>query len=187
MQLSWATHQEAVLSPTGTISGVPASLDELQLAAWRAVITANAVLVDLLGDELVARSGMALTTYDVLVQLSEAPSGRLRMSELADLVVLSRSGLTRLVDRMVRDGLVRRDECEDDRRGSYAVVTAAGRAALRKAWPVHVDGVARHFAALLDDPELAAIAAGLTRVAAAGREARANGERVTVGTGPRRA
>ncbi len=148
------------------------------------MITANAVLVDLLGDELEAASGMALTTYDVLVHLTEAPDGRLRMSELADLVVLSRSGLTRLVDRMVRDGLLRREECEDDRRGSFAVVSTAGRAALRRAWPMHADGVARHFAAMLKDTELAAIAVGLSRVAVAGRVARTNREHAPVSAGP---
>ena len=186
MQPSCTRPPAADLFPAGTIGAVPAPLDELQLAAWRALITANAVLLDMLGDELEAASGMALTTYDVLVQLTEAPDGHLRMSELAELVVLSRSGLTRLVDRMVRDGLVRREECEADRRGSYAVVTANGRAALRRAWPVHADGVARHFAAVLNDAELAAIASGLTRVAAVGRRARPIGDAAAAPTGPGR-
>ncbi len=84
--------------------------------------------------------------YDVLVQLVEADGGRLRMQDLADRVVFSRSGLTRLVDRMVSEGLVTRERCDDDRRGTFASITAAGRARLRQASGVHLRGVAEHFA-----------------------------------------
>ncbi len=120
-----------------------------ELAAWRSFLTAHAAVVEVLERELVEAHGMALADYDVLVQLTEADGGRLRMSELASSLLLSRSGATRLVDRMVRAGLVARERCPDDRRGAYAVVTDAGRAALADAWPTHAAGVSRWFAAAL--------------------------------------
>lgn len=132
-------------------------LTERQLDAWRAFIRAHAGLIDLLGHELEAERGLPLTFYDVLVNLSEA-GGRLRMSDLADAVVLSRSGVTRVVDRMERTGYVKRERCPSDRRGSFATLTAKGQRALREAWPVHARGVAEHFAGKLSDDEAALIA-----------------------------
>ncbi|MDP9496424.1 MAG: MarR family transcriptional regulator, partial [Actinomycetota bacterium] len=93
------------------------------MAAWRTFLRAHAVLVRRLEAELVAEHDLPLASYDVLVQLSEAPQQRLRMTELADRVLLSRSGLTRLVDRLVRDGLVERQACSEDARGMLAVLT----------------------------------------------------------------
>lgn len=150
-------------------------LSEDQLAAWRAFIGAHAALLGVLERELEAEHGMSLAFYDVLAQLSEARGGRLRMSELADAVVVSRSGLTRLVDRMEQAGYVRRESCPSDRRGAFAVITPAGRAALRRAWPVHARGVHEHFAAQLTDEEARTLAAALTRVGDAARAARRGG------------
>jgi DNA-binding MarR family transcriptional regulator len=116
-----------------------------RLAAWSSFLRAHATVIRLLERELQTKEGLALTDYDVLVQLATADGRRLRMSELADRLLLSRSGATRLVDRMVADGLVERTTCESDRRGQWAALTDAGFDRLRRASPTHLDGVARHF------------------------------------------
>jgi DNA-binding MarR family transcriptional regulator len=123
----------------------PTTRPPASLAAWRTFLRAHAQVVRALERELEAATGMALTDYDVLAQLSLAPDRRLRMSELADALLLSRSGATRLVDRLVSDGLVERVSCEDDRRGQWASLTDAGRERLRAATPAHLRGVAAHF------------------------------------------
>jgi DNA-binding MarR family transcriptional regulator len=121
-----------------------------ELAVWRDFLRAHATIAHRLEAELMAEQELPLAWYDVLLQLSEAPGRRLRMTELADRVLLSRSGLTRLVDRLVRDGLVRREPCEDDARGTYSVLTDEGRRRLRVAAPTHLRGIrdhmTRHFA-----------------------------------------
>lgn len=107
---------------------------------------------------------MALSDYDVLVQLAGAESHRLRMSELADRVLLSRSGVTRLVDRLVAEGLVERVTCDDDRRGQWASLTEAGVARLRRASPTHLRGIGEHFIGRLSDDELAVLERTLSRL-----------------------
>ncbi len=140
--------------------GLPAAA----LDTWRGFLRAHATIVRALESELVAEQGMPLATYDVLVQLSEAPGRALRMTELADRVLLSRSGLTRLADRLCKDGLLRREACADDARGTLAVLTDAGLQRLRQAWPTHVRGVCEHFADRLTEPELADLGRLLSRV-----------------------
>jgi DNA-binding MarR family transcriptional regulator len=135
-----------------------------QLAAWRAFLTAHARITDTLARELKERLGLPLTWYDVLVQLSEADDHRLRMQELAGKVLLSKSGLTRLIDRMEREGLVSRYPCADDRRGTWAQMTDAGYEVLRRSAPTHLEGIREHFADLVDDDEAAVIDAALRRV-----------------------
>jgi DNA-binding MarR family transcriptional regulator len=139
-------------------------LSDQQLEAWRAFLRAQAQLISTLDRELEAEQGLPITFFDVLVQLSQA-GGRLRMSELADAVLLSRSGVTRLVDRMVRDGLVRREACPTDRRSMYAALTTKGKRALAQARPVHLRGVAAHFGHHLSDEEAKTLAAALRRMA----------------------
>ena len=126
---------------------IPA-LTPSEQTAWRAFLRAHATLVRRLEGELVAEHDLALPSYDVLVQLSEAPDRRLRMTELAERVLLSRSGLTRLVDRLARDGLVAREACPDDARGTLAVLTDDEFERLRTAWPTHLRGVAEHLGRL---------------------------------------
>lgn len=138
-------------------------LSDQQLEAWRAFIRAQSELLKTLNQELEADQGIPLTFFDVLAQLSFA-GGRLRMSELADAVVISRSGVTRLVDRMARAGLVRREACPEDRRSMYATLTAKGKRALAQARPVHLRGVAQHFGRHLSDEEAKTIAAALGRM-----------------------
>ncbi len=105
--------------------------------------------------ELVAGQSLSLASYDVLVQLAAAPERRLRMTELADAVLLSRSGVTRLVDRLERGGLVARASVAEDGRGVAATLTERGLERLRAASRTHLEGVARHFVARLDQGELA--------------------------------
>jgi DNA-binding MarR family transcriptional regulator len=104
--------------------------------------------------------------YDVLLTLSRAPGRRLRLSELADRIVFSRSGLTRLVDRIEREGLLRRERCEDDRRGAFAVLTDAGREALRRSWPIYKKQIDQRFARYLSPAEAEAMRVGLAKVLA---------------------
>ncbi|CAN5603899.1 MarR family transcriptional regulator [soil metagenome] len=128
-----------------------------RLAAWRAFLRAHARVIRELERELTAEQDLALTDYDVLVQLSVADERRLRMSELADRLLLSRSGATRLVDRLVADGLVERVTCEVDRRGQWASLTDAGYERLRLASPTHLRGVATHFLDRLSAEDLASL------------------------------
>src|SRR5215470_9835785 len=121
-------------------------LSEQHLAAWRAFLKAHATLIDRIDHDLVTAKLPSLSTYDVLIELYEAPGQRLRMHELAERVVLSRSGLTRLVDRLEAEGLLTRDRCGTDRRGAYAVITEKGIAALRQTWPIYARGIAEYFA-----------------------------------------
>jgi DNA-binding MarR family transcriptional regulator len=114
--------------------------------------------------ELQAEQDLALTDYDVLVQLAQADERRLRMSELADRLMLSRSGATRLVDRLVAAGLVERVTCDDDRRGQWASLTDAGHDRLRRASPTHLRGVGEHFLDRLSADELQGLGRIFTRL-----------------------
>lgn len=141
-----------------------------RLAAWRAFLRAHARVVRELERELQDEQQLALTDYDVLVQLAGVEGSRLRMSELADRLLLSRSGATRLVDRMVTDGLVERASCESDRRGQWAALTPAGLERLRRASPTHLRGVAAHFLDRLSSDDLAALERMLSTISTGHRE-----------------
>jgi DNA-binding MarR family transcriptional regulator len=134
-----------------------------ELAAWRAFLEAHHAVMAVLGEEL-EEIGLPIGFYDVLVQLTEAERG-LRMAELARRVLLSKSGLTRLIDRMAGQGLVRRRRSPEDGRGFYVVATNLGRGALRRASPGHLSGVANHFTSLLTADELTVITRTMSRVA----------------------
>jgi DNA-binding MarR family transcriptional regulator len=105
----------------------------------------HAALERELDAELLANHGLPLSSYEVLLTVADAPGERMRMSEIADSVLLSRSGVTRLVDRLERDGLVERIPCEDDARGQYAVLTERGREAFDAARATHLAGVRHRF------------------------------------------
>ena len=117
-------------------------LTSAEQRAWRGFLRAHATVVRALEADLQAEHELPLASYDVLVQLSESPDRRLRMTELADRVLLSRSGLTRLADRLEREGLLTREPCPSDARGTLAVLSDAGLERLREAWPTHLRGVA---------------------------------------------
>ncbi len=145
-------------------------IDEFHLAAWRGFLNAHAAVIDHIERELAAAGCIPLSSYDVLVALSEATDNRLRMAELANRVVLSRSGLTRLVDRLEKDGLLARDRCGTDRRGAFAVLTEAGKETLRQAWPIYAQGIQKYFTSLLDDTEVKVLSKALGRISEAARQ-----------------
>lgn len=126
------------------------SLTATELGAWRGLLRVHTALVKELDAELSAAHDLPLSSYEVLITLESAPGRKRRMAELADSVLLSRSGMTRLVDRLVKCGLIERDTCTDDGRGCYAVLTEKGADVLATARPTHLDGVRerflRHFA-----------------------------------------
>ena len=135
-----------------------------ELQAWRMFLRAHTQVLRNLEAELVVEHALPLASYDVLVQLSEAPGRRLRMTELADRVLLSRSGLTRLVDRLAREGLVERQSCPSDARGTHAVLTEAGLQRLQDAWPTHLRGVTEHVTSKLTADELEQLTVLLTKL-----------------------
>jgi DNA-binding MarR family transcriptional regulator len=120
-------------------------LDRDELDAWRGMLRAHAELTRELDAELTATHGLPLSSYEVLLFVGDAPEGRMRMSELADSVLLSRSGLTRLVDRLERAGLIERVQCNEDARGYFAQITPAGRELFDRARRTHLAGVRRLF------------------------------------------
>ena len=124
-----------------------------QFAAWSGFLRSHAQIVRALDAELEREHGLSLTSYDVLIQLSLAPDRRLRMFELADAIVLSRSGLTRLVARLERDGLVERERGEVDLRQMYARLTARGFEVLADATPTHIAGIKERFLGRLSDEQ----------------------------------
>jgi DNA-binding MarR family transcriptional regulator len=142
------------------------SVDD-RVAAWRALLLAqNAVLRAI--EAALARAGqIPLTWYDVLLELNAAPERRLRMQDLAGRVVLSRTRVSRLVDELVTQGLVQRQPDPTDGRASFAVITRAGRDALRKAAPIYLSGIDQYFTRHLSDEEQATIVRALGRVVAA--------------------
>jgi DNA-binding MarR family transcriptional regulator len=143
--------------------------DDTHLTAWRSLLEAHAAVTDLLERELEQEQGLALSKFEVLLQLASAPGGRMRMLELAESVLLSKSGLSRLVDRMEEASLVRRERCPSDRRGAFAVLTDQGRRVLHRAAPVHLRGIQEHFACHLDSDEARVLARLLDKVSAATR------------------
>ena len=137
---------------------------EDKLAAWRAFLQAHAKLIRALEREMQEEQDLPLTWFDILGHLDGAKDGRLRMQELAESVLLSRSGLTRLVDRMAKSSLVSRAPCPNDRRGTFAVITPQGRTTLQKAMPGHLRGVEQHFLNHLDDADIQALDRSLSKV-----------------------
>jgi DNA-binding MarR family transcriptional regulator len=135
-----------------------------ELAAWRGMLRTHRDVVARLDAELEREHGLPLTSYEVLIYLADAPGGKLRMGELAGVLLLSRSGLTRLVDRLERQGLVARERCEDDARGFNAVITDPGRRKLETVRPEHLAGVRRHFLDRLTTEDQEALARAWQRV-----------------------
>lgn len=139
-------------------------LDAARLSVWRGFLEAHATVIRKLEHDLLEHAGVPITWYDVLVHLSESPQGRLPHQVLADSLLLSRSGVTRLVDRMVDAGLVCREASERDRRVSYVVLTQEGRALLDRAGPGHIQSVVRHFARHLKGREVATLESFFSRL-----------------------
>ena len=134
-------------------------LDRDELAAWRGMLRTHAELTRALDAELAREHDLPLSSYEVLLFLADSESGRMRMSELADSVLLSRSGLTRLVDRLERQGLLRRERCESDARGLFAEITPEGRELFDAARVTHLDGVRKLFLSRYSRDELKTLGA----------------------------
>lgn len=154
---------QAALEPDrlDAASGDQLTADEYH--AWRGFLRAHQALFRVLDEELERGTGVPFVHYDVLVQLANA-GGRLRMRDLAGRLLVSRSGATRLIDRMERDGHVIRERCSQDGRGQYAVLTAEGLATLDRARPTHLRGVRGRFLSQIDDQQLMAVGAAFTRI-----------------------
>ena len=160
------------------ISPAPATetplLDTREQAAWRGLLRTHMALTKALDLQLEAEHGLSLTSYEVLLHVEDSGEDRMRMCDLASSVLLSRSGLTRLVDRLERDGLIARESCADDARGQFAVLTDAGREKLGAARATHLAGVRDLFLSHFSDEEQEKLGAAWGRVlpgasAAAGR------------------
>src|SRR4051794_23898199 len=157
------------LAPTMPVEDVcdKATAGELtpaELGAWRGFLRIHAALAKQLDAELSAEHDLPLSSYEVLITLQAAPGRRCRMAELAERVLLSRSGTTRLVDRLEREGLLERDTCSSDGRGTFAVLTEAGEELLARARPTHLQGVRERFLRHFTGEELAALALVWERV-----------------------
>ena len=136
-----------------------------RLEPWRQFLMAHARLSRRLDDELRADHDLSLAEYDALLTIAEAPGRRIRMRQLADRVILSKSGVTRLVDRLVIDGLVERSACETDARGAEAVLTQTGLERLRAASQTHLRGIEHHFLDAIDADDLPVLERALTSLA----------------------
>jgi DNA-binding MarR family transcriptional regulator len=130
-------------------------LDEEEARAWRSFIRMSDVLRTQLARDLQQESGLSEADYAVLVQLSDEPEGRLRMTDLATRMLWSKSRLSHQIGRMESRGLVRKEDCPSDARGAFAALTPAGFAEIRRAAPAHVESVRRHFINLLNSEQLA--------------------------------
>ena len=132
--------------------------------AWPLFLKTHSALVEILESELQAAADLPLTWFEVLLQLQDAGDGRRRMNDLADSLLLSKSGITRLIDRMSRAGFIERKPCDSDRRVVYAAITRKGRNAYKKAAPVAFRGIERHFTRVLGDAELRTFRATLEKL-----------------------
>ena len=141
---------------------MPDELEEQILVAWRGLLFAHAKVIRRLEADMLKQHDLSITWFDVLSRLNQSPDGRLRMHELEEVSVFTRSGITRLADRLEAAGLVRRERSPEDRRGVYLAITDAGRAKIDEVWPDHVASIQRHFGQYLDatDAESLQTAAG---------------------------
>lgn len=156
-------------APAGAARGTDGRpLTDLELGAWRGMLQAHAGLVRRLDAELRARHGLTISAYEVLMLLGTSGRGRLRISELSAGTLLSVSGISRMVDRLAREGLVARESCEEDGRGAEVALTPSGRGRLRAARAGHLAGVRREFLSRFSDEELEALGGFWRRVEPAG-------------------
>jgi DNA-binding MarR family transcriptional regulator len=158
-----AQRSRLIVSAT-TFPPTLSNLSTAELGAWRGLLRVHSALIRDLDGQLEREHDLPLSSYEVLLTLEASPQSRMRMSELADSVLLSRSGCTRLVDRLEREGLVTRGECSGDARGAYAVLTEAGRERFRAARMTHLEGVRARFTSRFSEEELARMATLWDRV-----------------------
>lgn len=139
-------------------------LREDQLALWRSFVNLHATIIRRIEKDLSAHQHVPLTWYDVLVALYQSPGKKLRMSELAKKTILTPSGVTRLVERLEREGYVCRKRTEEDLRGSYAVLTRKGKRAFLQAWTTYEQGIYSYFANRLNEEEQKVIRQAFERI-----------------------
>jgi DNA-binding MarR family transcriptional regulator len=142
----------------------PKWLNSSEMKAWRQYIIASRRLLDALDEDLSAHD-LSMADYEVLAQLSDAPDRTMRMSELAEVAMISRSRLSHRIKVMEREGWVRREACPDDKRGSFAIMTPKGWKAIVAAAPDHVASVRSRFLDALDRDDQKALADIFDRVA----------------------
>ena len=142
---------------------------QTHLKMWRSFLKAHSTVVKHLESRMQEQHGLPLAWWDVLLQLADGPDGRLRMGELAESVLLTRSGITRLVDRMIREGLVAREPCPGDRRGYYAVITQDGLDTIEKVGPDHSKDAWEVFLGHISQEEAALLGQVFSRVLSASR------------------
>jgi DNA-binding MarR family transcriptional regulator len=135
------------------------------LEAWKGLLLSHATLVEQIDREMAHANLLPLDWYDALLALEDSPDQRLKMSDLADQVLLSKSGLTRLVDRLEAKGYIRREACRADRRVAYAVLTPEGLKARERSWPTYRAAIQEHFASHLSEEEAGVLGAALLRFA----------------------
>jgi len=143
----------------------PLTARDPRLAPWRAFLLAHARVARRLDEELRSEHDVSFAEYDALLTIAQAPGRRVRMGLLAEEVLLSKSGVTRLIDRLVSDGLVERSACLADARGAEAVLTERGLTRLRAASQSHLRGIDEHFLAVVDAADLASLERAMTAVA----------------------
>lgn len=139
-------------------------IGDQKLAAWRTFLAAYGTTMRSLEHEMLEDQGIPLTWYEILARLDATPDGLMQMKDLAECILLSRSGLTRLIDRMAAEGLVDRLPCPEDRRGTYAAITDEGQNALHRAMPSHIQGINEHFLRYLDVFDVQALQRVLKKV-----------------------
>lgn len=144
-------------------------MGDTDTAAWAALLRVHAALVPRMDRELQQRCGLPLTWYDVLLELNSAPGRRLSMGELGEVVVVSRTRVSRVVEQLVTAGLVRREINTEDKRSAYAVITEDGRKTLRAAAPVYLAAIERYYTSRMTAAESRTVAAALEKVLAAER------------------
>ncbi len=142
----------------------PRWLNDSEQRAWRAWIASSQLLLDRLSRDIHAQHGLTMADYEILVRLSESADHRVRMSELADRTLASRSRLSHQIDRMEKRGFVLREQCTDDKRGQFAVLTETGWQALVAAAPDHVESVRTHLVDVLSPAEFAALGVACEKI-----------------------
>ncbi|MDA8272025.1 MAG: MarR family winged helix-turn-helix transcriptional regulator [Actinomycetota bacterium] len=139
-------------------------LDEVEMRAWRGMLSAHSHVYSQLDEELYRAHGITFAEYEVLVHTSEGPGGSIRMSNLAEAALVSRSGLTRRVQHLVAVGLLERRRCKEDKRGTFAVLTPLGWEKLRAAAATHIKGVREHVISKLSRADLEILASAFDKV-----------------------
>jgi DNA-binding MarR family transcriptional regulator len=139
-------------------------LNDSEQRAWRAWIASSQLLLDRLSRDIHAQHGLTMADYEILVRLSESADHRVRMSDLADRTLASRSRLSHQIDRMEKRGFVLREQCTDDKRGQFAVLTETGWQALVTAAPDHVESVRIHLVDVLSPAEFAALGVACEKI-----------------------